>query len=1267
MRLSRNCFLLCSGCHKCAFFFTSMQVLSEAQHEPGFCAFYEECGFNPLVDDSTALIPPTVPCLNYSPARHLTGAHYLKLKQVCPMLDNGKSNTYACCSIKQLKSLESSLRLSKVILLRCPSCADNFAHLHCINTCSPNQTQTVEVTKVMNITTFQNTTDTAVVAYKAFISTTFADSAFGSCKNVRIPATGGFAIGTMCGPYGATQCTPQYWYDFQGDSSNGLAPLDIDFKLINEGNTTGLPAGVVPYNGRALKCNETTPTEGEACSCQDCTESCQMIQISPTTSPFTLLGADGYLVVSIILFCLLTFAFLLYLFVACFLRSRRNRKDEEKGRGKGRGKDQNSNDVNQPLIDPAEVTCTDRNSLVAQAFLSSKFQFWGTLMLFCIPSSFKVLLLSAVVVAVFSAGLKSIELTTDPVELWSATNSRARMEKEFHDTTFDPFFRTNQLILTAPGRKGHQYDSLLFGPTNFSGIISKELIMQLLELQTRIQNIEFWSEDLNRIASLKDVCFAPLNPVNSSLTDCAVNSLPQYFQNSVNNINAKVNMTENGVTAEVDWRDHLIYCLNSPLSFKDITDLGLSCMADYGAPVFPFLAVGGYKDENFTDAEALILTFSLNNYARDNVKFKVAMQWEQEFINMVQEYRNNPNTNFTFAFMAERSLEDEINRTTAEDIPIFMISYAVIFVYIAVALGEYSSLKRILVDSKFLVGLGGILVVGCSVLASMGFYSWIGIPSSLVILQVVPFLVLAVGADNIFIFVLEYQRDVRRAGETREEHIGRILGNVAPSMLLCSLSESVCFFLGGLSTMPAVKSFALYAALAVLMDFVLQMTAFVALLSLDARRQDNNRCELVCCLTVKTQRANKPNEGFLLPLMRKYYAPALLNCYSRIIVMVVFIFMFCASLFLMFHVTVGLDQELAMPKGSYMLDYFQYLYKYFEVGVPVYFVTKKGYNFSTMAGMNGVCSSVGCDEYSLTQKIQSYLAIPANSWVDDYIDWLNPGSGCCRLYTSGPNIGNFCSASEVNLFFPVFPASRFMAYHTPLTNSQEFTAALLRARELAHNITMGMRQIPGTRIRLIFYILAFRPSSRVTNVFYEQYLTIVSEGFFTISQCLVPTFVVCCLLLGLDLRSGFLNLITIIMITVDTVGVMTLWGIDYNAVALINLVTAVGISVEFVSHMTRSFALSIKPTHVERAKEATANMGSAVFAGVAMTNLPGILVLALAKAQLIQIFFFRLNLIITLLGMAHGLVFLPVLLSYFGTYFIGSFVCLHQRGVKSFL
>lgn len=95
--------------------------------------------------------------------------------------------------------------------------------------------------------------------------------------------------------------------------------------------------------------------------------------------------------------------------------------------------------------------------------------------------------MSAIIVAIFSAGLKSIELTTDPVDLWSAPDSRARQEKNFHDTHFDPFFRTNQLILTAPDRKSHVYDSLLFGKQNFSGVISKDLIIELLDLQKRIQ------------------------------------------------------------------------------------------------------------------------------------------------------------------------------------------------------------------------------------------------------------------------------------------------------------------------------------------------------------------------------------------------------------------------------------------------------------------------------------------------------------------------------------------------------------------------------------------------------------------------------------------------------------------------------------------------------------------------------------------------------------------------------------------------------------
>ena len=44
-----------------------------------------------------------------------------------------------------------------------------------------------------------------------------------------------------------------------------------------------------------------------------------------------------------------------------------------------------------------------------------------------------------------------------------------------------------------------------------------------------------------------------------------------------------------------------------------------------------------------------------------------------------------------------------------------------------------------------------------SVAASLGTYSYFGVPATLIIIEVVPFLVLAVGVDNIFILVQAYQ------------------------------------------------------------------------------------------------------------------------------------------------------------------------------------------------------------------------------------------------------------------------------------------------------------------------------------------------------------------------------------------------------------------------------------------------------------------------------------------------------------------------------
>ena len=91
-----------------------------------------------------------------------------------------------------------------------------------------------------------------------------------------------------------------------------------------------------------------------------------------------------------------------------------------------------------------------------------------------------------------------------------------------------------------------------------------------------------------------------------------------------------------------------------------------------------------------------------------------------------------------------------------------------------------------------------MIIVLLSVSAALGLCSYAGVAASMIIIEVVPFLVLAVGVDNIFIFVQAVQREQRASDESIADHVGRVLGNVGPSMFLSSFAESVAFGFGKL-------------------------------------------------------------------------------------------------------------------------------------------------------------------------------------------------------------------------------------------------------------------------------------------------------------------------------------------------------------------------------------------------------------------------------------------------------------------------------------
>ena len=73
-------------------------------------------------------------------------------------------------------------------------------------------------------------------------------------------------------------------------------------------------------------------------------------------------------------------------------------------------------------------------------------------------------------------------------------------------------------------------------------------------------------------------------------------------------------------------------------------------------------------------------------------------------------------------------------------------------------------------------------------------------------------------------------------------------------------------------------------------------------------------------------------------------------------------------------------------------------------------------------------------------------------------------------------------------------------------------------------------------------------------VFYEQYLTIVRDGFVNLSLTIFAIFIVSVVLLGFEVYAAIIIVITIVFIIIDMLGMMYLWGIPMNALALVNLV-----------------------------------------------------------------------------------------------------------------
>ncbi|KAF2837583.1 patched sphingolipid transporter [Patellaria atrata CBS 101060] len=1211
-------------------------------HESGRCAIRGHCG-------KQSFFGSELPCPDNDLAEDPTTEVRKKLVDICgSKWDDSK----VCCKSEQLEALSTNLKRAETIIGACPACKENFFNLFCTFTCSPNQSLFVNVTD-----TVPKNEKFLVTELDVLVSDKYGSDFYDSCKDVKFGPTNGNAMDFIGG--GAKNYTALL--AFLGHKSLLGSPFQINFPRPNSTIFSEMEA----MDDTAKKCNDTD--KNIRCACVDCAATCpELPEIKEIKECHV--GALPCLSFSVIIIYSV-FILLLIMGVSGHVMYQQHSQRKSERLRLLQDIDPSDDEDEGDIVHDAGTLDRPTKPYYLNTLSDKAFSKLGYI---CAEFPAITIVSSVIVVLLLSLGWLRFEVETDPVRLWVAPNSDAAKEKAFFDSNFGPFFRAEQAFLVN--------DTFPSGP---GPVMSYETLAWWFDVQGRVERLRSIDEGV----TFDDVCFKPTGEA------CVVQSVTSYFQGQ-------------GGFSGVDpdnWQDQILECVNNPVS----------CLPDFGQPLQAKLLFGGW-DKTVIDSRALVATWVVNNHAEGTRELEKAMDWEDNLKNLLRMVQGEAaDRGLRLSFNTEISLEQELNKSSNTDAKIVVISYIIMFLYASLALGSTTLTFRTIlqnpanafVQSKFMLGIVGIIIVLMSVSASVGLFSAAGIKVTLIIAEVIPFLVLAVGVDNIFLVVHEFERvNISYPEGSISERMSKALGRMGPSILLSATSETVAFALGTAVGMPAVRNFAAYAAGAVLINALLQVTMFVSVLALNQRRVEASRADCFPCITIKRADATTilvhdgvvfgaNEEGSLQRFIRKTYAPVLLGKRTKVAIMTIFLGLFTAGVGLIPAVKLGLDQRIAIPSDSYLIQFFDDLYDYFNAGPPVYFVTRD-LNVTERTHQQELCGRFStCDPLSLANILEqerkrsevSYIADPTASWVDDFFTWLNPALDTCCVDPSGPCLegrdppwnpqlrgmpegqefisylnrwlssptGEECpyagqasygNALVVDNNHTTIPASHFRTSHTPLRSQDDFINAYASARRIATSISehTSTPVFPYSK----FYI------------FFDQYSSIVRLACTLIGSGLAIILLVTSVLLG-SIRTGLIVTITVVMTLVDIVGAMAVAQVSLNAVSLVNLIICLGISVEFCAHIARAFVfpsrsvLERAPRNKSRGKDARAwtalvNVGASVFSGITVTKLLGVFVLAFTRSKIFEIYYFRVWLALVIFAASHALIFLPVALSFFG-------------------
>ncbi|KAJ9585968.1 hypothetical protein L9F63_020382, partial [Diploptera punctata] len=456
------------------------------------------------------------------------------------------------------------------------------------------------------------------------------------------------------------------------------------------------------------------------------------------------------------------------------------------------------------------------------------------------------LLLSLAICVASSFGLTLWKEEVDEIQLFMPKDSEIRMDASWVEDNFRDELRFESVIVEA------------------DNVLTPHVLAAIADLETDVRKIVTSGHDWS------DVCARYLTWFPNVNESSAISEIREYMEDFQDNCIYQSLLriwTQNGTMEP-------IYKLDEEAIIKSVTNAVNSVRKKPGHKftsalenIKPLLS-GIRKDSKgyVIGAKATILNWILkktNNWSPD---------WELEFIKTVLFSNRTLPPGVKIYAVTTRSYEDTLAQVLENNITLLSAGFSLIIIYVMIMLGRFNS-----VEQRLYLSLLGVSIVGQAIMASYGASFYMGFfwgP----IHPVLPFLLLGIGVDNIFI-IMQSLDNLKKEdrGEDVAERMGQVLRQAGVSITVTSLTDIVAFAVGTMTVMPFLRSFCVFASMGILFLYIFVILFFMSCLTIDERRLQQNRDGCTCIPQTNWKPNDCSKRDLQKEILKKYIGPVLMK------------------------------------------------------------------------------------------------------------------------------------------------------------------------------------------------------------------------------------------------------------------------------------------------------------------------------------------------------------------------------------------------------